>query len=90
MYGSLQFTRKVKNSTSVLFVLLNLNIWLVILSEAANVKLSNNRDSNDVLASREITKAQERLISPLCVQNGIQPKILRYVNVRITNNIITR
>ena len=63
-------------STVGLFVV---NIYLSILLEAAAVQSARNTRSTEVLAQTGTFKAQNsgRLISPLCVENEMRPKIFR-------------
>ena len=63
-------------STAGLFVV---NTYLGILLEAAVVQSARNTRSTEVLAQRGTFKTQnsDRLISPLCVENEMRPKIFR-------------
>ena len=63
-------------STLCLFVV---NASLVILLEAAIVQSARNTRSTEVLAQTGTLKAHQsdRLISPLCVENEMRPKIFR-------------
>merc|ERR1712038_2043786 len=56
-----------------------LNTFLVIFLEAAIVKSESNVKSSEALTEKETQKSypSERLVSPLCVENEIRPKIFR-------------
>ena len=73
------YIRKNKN---ILMITIYLSVWslsLAVALVAANVSNKGNKGSSDVLGPLKFLKAQpiSRLISPLCVENGIRPKIFR-------------
>ena len=67
-----------QSEAKIVSVVVTFSFILVVSSDAATVKLGNE------IATRS---GQDRLVSPLCVENDIKPKILRCGNIIIIDNM---